>query len=282
MCRTWFQVSREQLHSAHGLVRCSRCGTVFNGLATLRDRVPEDAGAGNSDQNPATPRDDQEDHQGQQGEQDAQDEQDEQGEQGEQDQTVGDMQRDDAEAAPDFDDRHRFPLLGAPARAPSRRWPWVLAIALATLVLGGQLLQGARGELAGVPILGPALVATYRLFGVDIRPGPKLSDYAIATASLDGLPADPGALSLHGVLRNRGAEPQRLPLLSVTLTDRYGKAVAGRVLTPTEYEQEKMATLGAGRALQFRVKVADPGTRAVGFSLSLCKRQRSKVVCQAP
>lgn len=255
MCRTWFRVSHEQLHAAHGLVRCSECGTVFNALATLRDRIPaqeqppEEARAPRDDVPPPPPAEP--------------------------------VQVADAAAAYASEGEDPLPLLGEPVMpVHRRRWPWMLAVAAGVLVLAAQLVNAGRRSLAGVPVIGPAVVAGYRVLGQKVSPAVTLARYRIAAASLDATPGQSGALTLRGLLHNAAAYPQPLPLIAVTLTDRYGDVVASRVLAPTEYGAGNVNALAANRSLPFHVKLADPGARAVGFSLTLCKRRAGSILCQ--
>jgi len=253
MCRTWFRVSREQLRAAHGLVRCSRCGTVFNALATLRDRVPAEAAA-TEDEPHAEAEPDRETEDGDES-------------------PKGGAETEPAGEVPPI-------LREVPARPP-RRWPWTLALVLAALVLAGELVNGARAPLLASPVTGPPLATLYRAFGANPAPRVTLSRYAIAHASLDALARENGALLLHGKLRNRAAHAQPFPLVSVTLTDRFGKAVGARIIAPAEYGAQAGKTLGAHGTFRFHVKLADPGVRAVGFSLTLCKRRNGRVLCQS-
>lgn len=306
-CQVWFKVTRDQLHSAHGLVRCSACDTVFNALATLRHGRPEAVAGSEGVPMPADnvmtetppaalettspPTVDTE--------------------------TTGDDARESSWLQPIPDEE--LPVTDVPhecrsgfdsfetsdkttdneaveesatppavsdaevsadeeiplsfqSRASSSshgrftyRWPWIAALAVALLVLVGQLVYAQRASIAG-------------LFGV--RHAIALERYTITDAALDGAPRQPGILVLSGKLLNRADHAQPLPLLRVTLTDRYGGTVGTRTLTPREYGARANSALKAHRRLMFHVKLADPGASAVGFSLILCKHRDHSVWCQ--
>lgn len=304
-CQVWFKVTRDQLHAAHGLVRCSACDTVFNALATLRHGRPEAVagsagvpasadivmaetsaaaseavsppaadtkitGAAASESSKLQPNPDEElpasdvppgYRSGFDSFKTATDEAEEQ--------SFAPLTVPDAEVSADED----VPL-SLQSRASSShhgrftyRWPWIVALALALLALIGQLVYAQRVSIAG--LLG---IATGRSIALD--------RYTITGASLDGAPRQPGVLVLSGKLLNRADHAQPLPLLRVTLTDRYGEPVGARTLTPGQYGARANGALNAHRRLMFHVKFADPGPSAVGFVLVLCKHRDRSLWCQ--
>ncbi|MGA7965114.1 MAG: DUF3426 domain-containing protein [Gammaproteobacteria bacterium] len=275
-CQVWFKVTREQLHAAHGLVRCSACGTVFNALATLRHGRPDTDFSPDDVSPPA----------------------DEAGDEVPAEPPPVGVASETQEPRPRFDDFRSevFEVegesgtpLSEPAekstvdaeipslpeslqnpsphrlRIQSRLWFTVLALALAALA--GQIVYARRTSLAG-------------LLGVTGGQAIALDRYTIADATLDGAPREPGVLVLSGKLLNRADRTQPLPLLRVTLTDRYGDVIGARMLTPRLYGAGTNAALKAHRRFMFHVKLADPGSSAVGFSLVLCKHYDRSLWCQ--
>jgi hypothetical protein len=64
-----------------------------------------------------------------------------------------------------------------------------------------------------------------------------------------------------------------MPLLRLTLQDRYGKRIASRDLKPVEYlgaHAGARAFLAAGQRVDAEVAVVDPGSNAVGFEVDAC------------
>ncbi len=315
-CQVWFEVTRDQLHVAHGLVRCSACATVFNALATLRHDVPN-AGAdpdavsppllavgeigdaaipetapGSGEFPSPTPEvetntlENIEDEAWQSftpqaGTGEEQPSSDvvrempaESGEPGierpaAQEEPVKLLPAPDIAPSADEALPPAFELLGHPSnrdRSAYRRI-WIAGLVLALLVLVGQIVYAGRVPIAG-------------LFGVTLGQRIALDHYRITGATLDGAPRQSGALVLTGTLLNRADHPQPLPLLRVTLTDRYGATVGARVFTPRQYGADTHTALKAHRRLMFHVKLADPGSSAVGFNLVLCKHRNHAVWCR--
>ncbi len=305
-CRVWFEATRDQLHAAHGLVRCSACGTVFNALATLRHDVPdtgadpdavspsmlavdeiegqaipsaapeiktdtvgniEDETWGSSPPQPGTGE-----------EQSANDaDREVQAESGEpgiespaaQGGSAISLQTPEFPSSVDAAISPLFELPGSPSKhdRSAYRWLWIAGLVLALLVLVGQLVYSGRVPIAG-------------LFGITLGQRIALDHYRIIGATLDGAPRQPGALVLSGTLLNRADRTQPLPLLRVTLTDRYGATVGARIFTPRQYGANTHTALKAHRRLMFHVRLADPGSSAVGFSLVLCQHRNRAVWCR--
>jgi len=154
-----------------------------------------------------------------------------------------------------------------PATERGERWQrrlWSLVLGLASLALAGQIVYAQREALG-------------RMFGQP-RSAPVLRQYAISGAALDA--AQQGVLVLKGALVNQGRRAQPLPLIRVTLTDRYGDTVGARILSPPQYGAGQKTLLQAHQHFMFHVKLADPGSSAVGFSLVLCKHRGHSILCQ--
>jgi predicted Zn finger-like uncharacterized protein len=316
-CQVWFEVMRDQLHAAHGLVRCSACATVFNALATLRHDVPDaDAGAdpeavssplpavegiGDTAIPEAAPESGEFPSPPPEVETDTRD--NIEGEAWQSltpqsgtgaEQPSSDVAREAQAESGEWDSERpaaqeeSVKLLPAPGSAPSAdaamppsfeldspsnrdrsayRRIWIAGLVLALLVLVGQLVYAGQVPIAG-------------LFGVTLGQSIALDRYRIIDATLDSAPRQPGTLVLSGTLLNRADRTQSLPLLRVMLTDRYGATVGARIFTPRQYGADTHAALKAHRRLMFHVRLADPGSSAVGFSLVLCQHRNHAVWCQ--
>lgn len=159
------------------------------------------------------------------------------------------------------------------------RWLWAAAAALLVLALAAQLINADRRAAAAWPVAGPAVDAAYRLLGRPLAHPPFLGDFSLRDTSLSGGYRPGAALALQGTLVNRAKRAQPLPLLELQLTDRFGAVVASRLLEPAEYGAPA-SVLPAGTGLALDVKLADPGPRAVGFTLAVCKRVGGNVRCR--
>ncbi|MGH8273321.1 MAG: zinc-ribbon and DUF3426 domain-containing protein [Gammaproteobacteria bacterium] len=246
ICRQWFHIAREQTETAHGLVRCGECDTVFNVLATLRESPPPVLTQADEEAIDAEPE-------------------------------SAEM----ADSALSLDEHEELPLPGEWSAQPRRamRWMWAAALAIAVLVLAAQLVNANRYAIARTPVAGKALKTIYRRLGVPLQARLFLSRYAITDVSLSGTRGASGALSLRGRLVNHADFAQRFPLMRLMLRNRQDETVAERLLLPSNYGATTISTLGAGHGFRFRVLVADPGAATTGFSLVLCKRRGERVVC---
>jgi len=148
---------------------------------------------------------------------------------------------------------------------PRQRRLWGLVVGLASLALAAQIVYAQRDSLG-------------RMFGLP-RSEPMLHQYAISGATLNAA-RQPGALVLKGALVNQGSRSQPFPLIRVTLTNRYGDTVGARILSPRQYGAGQKTLLQAHQHFMFHVKLADPGSSAVGFSLVLCKHRGHSILCQ--
>jgi hypothetical protein len=81
-------------------------------------------------------------------------------------------------------------------------------------------------------------------------------------------------LSLH----NESTRVQPLPLLRLTLLDRYGNAIATRDLEPKDYLPKRVADqrlLEPDQRIDAELHVIDPGKVASSFEIDACLRAES-------
>jgi hypothetical protein len=86
-------------------------------------------------------------------------------------------------------------------------------------------------------------------------------------------PGDPHALRVRLSLANHGAQAQALPLLRLTLLDRYGKAVSRGELQPAQYlpqELHGLQFIARDQRIDTEVRVQDPTQQASSFELDVC------------
>lgn len=160
----------------------------------------------------------------------------------------------------------------ADAHARDSRWYGFAAVALGVLLLV-QIVHRSRNELALSPLLNGPLSALYSALG---RPlAPRWEPAALDVRQLGAI-AESGAqgeLLVRASIRNEAARAQPMPLLRLTLQDRYGKRIASRDLKPVEYlgaHAGARAFLAAGQRVDAEVAVVDPGSNAVGFEVDAC------------
>jgi len=111
------------------------------------------------------------------------------------------------------------------------------------------------------------------LLGEPLRPNWDLNAYDVRQlgATDDGL--DDHGLRVRLRLANVGLRAQALPLLRLTLLDRYGKAVSRGELQPSQYLPAAMSGLrfiARDQRIDTEVRVLDPSRQASSFELDVC------------
>ena len=255
-CQTFFRVRAAQLRVAGGLVRCSRCQAEFNALLTLHEELPapaEDtkAAAAVPFRDPHTPGDLFADESLTQTE----------------DLSLGEP----AEITEPLHPAGPPPVLAAASRPVGRRWPWILACTVLGLLLAGQAVHANRSWLAAQPLIGPYLQAGYAAIRLPIPPRHNIARWQIVRTEIISHPTLPGVLQLSTQLANRAAFAQPLPLLQVSLEDRWGDLVGRRRFMPSEYAPDTAPPrLAPGATLVATLDLVDPGNAAVGFTVDAC------------
>ena len=280
-CATTFRVTSQQLQAQHGMVRCGRCATVFDGfktLASLRDPVPVTAAPLAAE--PAMP---------------------------------------EAAAAPPPDTvstaAHETPVSVAaapPAIAPvedppaavespaprreapaspvptalvvepfaaepappGRRALWALGIAVLLLALAAQAIYFYRSEIAAyAPEARPYLnrMCEYLRCTVALPQRPRaISIEASDMQATD--PANPGVIALTATLRNHATTALGYPALDVVLTNTREHTVARRVFLPSEYldaGKDPRAGIPPNAEITVKLNIDSGDLGAAGFRLDL-------------
>jgi predicted Zn finger-like uncharacterized protein len=154
-----------------------------------------------------------------------------------------------------------------------RPYAWHAAAALAALLLLAQLLHHYRDELAASARFNRPLTALYAALGMPLVPRWDLHAYDVRQlgASVDA--ASAGLITVRASIKNAAQQPQPLPLLRVTLQDRFGNRIAARDVAPRFYLPHTVpesALLASGQRVDAQMDFADPGANAVGFEIDAC------------
>ncbi|HEU4618729.1 MAG TPA: DUF3426 domain-containing protein [Gammaproteobacteria bacterium] len=184
------------------------------------------------------------------------------------------------------------PAEGASAEelAASLEWPafaedtaranrgWLFAALGAFLLLGAQIGNHFRSDLAAVDGIGPLLRSLYAKIGIDLIPRWDLSQYEIVDwiATAEPNAKGRGTLRITARIRNKGPRAEPFPYVHLQLTDRWEKSVASRMFRPDEYlGREELASelMPAGKTARAEIEVLDPGPDAYGFELDVCMEQ---------
>jgi hypothetical protein len=153
---------------------------------------------------------------------------------------------------------------------------------LLALVLLGQIINHQRDALATDPRFNRPLTALYAALGVPLTPRWDLHAYDVRQLGATVEQANGGAITVRASIRNGGSRPQPLPLLRVTLQDRFGNRLASRDVQPRDYLPRSIppgALLARDQRIDAELAFVDPGANAVGFELDACLPQSGGVAC---
>src|SRR5208282_5042828 len=106
---------------------------------------------------------------------------------------------------------------------------------LLALVLVAQAIHHWRDSRAQSPLSNRPLRHLYGSVGLPLNPHWNLAAYDVRQQGARLDPAGGNAIHVRLSLANHAARAQPMPLLRLTLLDRYGKPIAARDLTPQEY-----------------------------------------------
>jgi predicted Zn finger-like uncharacterized protein len=157
------------------------------------------------------------------------------------------------------------------APAPPRRW--LIGGAALLLLLAIQVVNHWRDALASTRALSTPMTRLYASVGVPIDPHWDLSAYDIRQQGAASDPGDARLIRVRLSIANRAPRAQPVPLLRLTLLDRYGKRIAARDLTPAEYwprGRSMPALLQLDERVDSEVAVRDPGADSSSFELDVC------------
>ena len=163
-----------------------------------------------------------------------------------------------------------------------RAHAWSLGAAAAALALAAQVINHSRDELAASARFNRPLTALYGALGIKLYPRWDLHAYDVRQLGASAADAGAGVITVRATIKNESPQAQPLPLLRVTLQDRFGNRIAARDVQPRAYLPGAMppaAFLSAGQRVDAEIGFADPGTDAVGFEIDACLPARGGTAC---
>jgi predicted Zn finger-like uncharacterized protein len=172
--------------------------------------------------------------------------------------------------------------LKGPPPSRKRRIAWIAGIAGLGVVLGAQAIHHNRNDLATDARFNRPLTRFYAAIGAPLLPNwnPASFDVRQLGASTGN---DSGNLTVRASLKNGADQALPLPLLRITVQDRYGNRIATRDVPPAGYMPGAVpegARLGAGQRIDAEMTFKDPGRDAVGFEIDACLMQASgRIAC---
>lgn len=151
-------------------------------------------------------------------------------------------------------------------------WSLLAAITLCALALQASLhFRTEIGVL--LPQARPYLEAACDLLGCEVRLPRRVELLSIESSDLQADTQRPGVIVLNALLRNRAPFAQEFPDLELTLTDQAERAVIRKVLKPRDYVQERRAAvaagMGGGAEEAVRLFLDTGGIPATGYQLFL-------------
>lgn len=150
---------------------------------------------------------------------------------------------------------------------------WRIGVPLAVLLLIAQVINHNRDQLAATARFNRPLTALYGALGIRLVPSWDLHAYDVRQLGAEASPAGSGLITVHASIKNAAHQAQPLPLLRVTLQDRFGNRIAVRDVAPRVYLPRAAAALSylsAGQRIDADLGFVDPGTNAVGFEIDAC------------
>jgi predicted Zn finger-like uncharacterized protein len=176
------------------------------------------------------------------------------------------------------------PDLEPPEAPPRRRWAFGLGALILALALALQLIHYQRDDLAARPALYRPLSRIYTALNLSLLPNWSLHAYEVRGSEAVAGATTPGALDVLARIAIVGPEPVGLPMVRVTLHDRFAKSLGGRVFSPDEYLDgisPPTELLTPGYLIPVRISLRDPGTDAFGYEVDVCVLYRREgLVCQ--
>jgi predicted Zn finger-like uncharacterized protein len=171
-----------------------------------------------------------------------------------------------------------------PAAPPRSRFMWwVGGAAVLSLLLAGQAVHHNRHSLATNALLNRPLTKFYKAIGVPLVPSWDLRSYDVRQLGASTNEGGEDTLTVRASLKNNSSQPLPLPLLRITMQDRYGNRIATRDVPPSGYVPGALpaeAHLGVGQRIDAEMTFKDPGQNAVGFEIDACLATASgRVAC---
>jgi len=163
-------------------------------------------------------------------------------------------------------------LLREPPALRYRGW-MIAGSALLALLLGAQAINHWRNDLATRAGWYVPMSRMAAALGEPLRPNWNLAAYDVRQLGATADPGDAHALRVRLSLANHGAQALALPLLRLTLLDRYGKAVSSGEIEPAQYLPAALhgqQFIARDARIDTEVRVQDPSQQASSFELDVC------------
>jgi hypothetical protein len=159
------------------------------------------------------------------------------------------------------------------AAPPIQQRLWLAGSAALLVLLLAQLVNHWRDALAASPTWGHPVTGLYATLGVPLQPQWDLTAYEVRQQGAESAGGPHAAIRVRFSLANHATRAQPVPLLRLTLLDRYGRRVAERDLKPADYwpkGRSAQSFLDADERVDTEVQVRDPSADSASFELDVC------------
>jgi predicted Zn finger-like uncharacterized protein len=165
-----------------------------------------------------------------------------------------------------------------------KRWPWVAGVGALALLFVLQVVHAERNVLVQNATLGPLVAGAYAISGASVLAPTDLAAYELHQWGAASDPTEANRLVLRASIVNRASYAQPLPLLRLSLQDRFGGTLGLRDVGPADYLPGTggSALLGPGERADALIRIVDPGAEAVGFEMDVCLPAPGGVRCANP
>jgi hypothetical protein len=150
---------------------------------------------------------------------------------------------------------------------------WTAGSVLLGLLLAIQVVHHYRNDLAATESFNRPLTSLYAVLGMPLVPRWNLTAYEVRQLGASTAAEAPGQITVRASVKNGAHQAQPLPLLRVTLQDRFGNRIAARDVPPQSYLPRAIppsSLLSAGQRIDAEIAFVDPGSNAVGFEIDAC------------
>jgi hypothetical protein len=157
----------------------------------------------------------------------------------------------------------------SPEALPVQRWR-SLAVVMA-VVLAVLLVHRFRQVLVEQPLLTRPLGQLYSWMGQTLEPHWDLTALDVRVLQAVSANNEPPRLEMRFSVANQGKQTLPLPVLRLRLTDRFGVRVGQRTISALEYLRGRsLQHLKPGQRLDSQIVVPDPGRNAEGYEIDAC------------
>jgi hypothetical protein len=156
---------------------------------------------------------------------------------------------------------------------PAHAQMWMVGTAFLIILLIAQIVNHYRSDLAATTTFNAPMTALYSALGVKLIPRWNVGAYEVRQLGASTTTDAPGQIMVRASIKNSAHQAQPLPLLRVTLQDRFGNRIAARDVLPQSYLPRAIpmsSLLSSGQRVDAEMAFVDPGSNAVGFEIDAC------------